>query len=139
MSNVEHPRLRDGEWLLAAVGLLAALLVGCSRTGTVEVSAAAPPTVPVTAPSGDVETFQGSVASLDTANGMLVVAVQIVWTPVLKADPHERRVAIGPQTRWEPLGNGMAALRVGDEVQVEATSGPDGTWRARKVSLFDID
>ncbi len=139
MSNVEHQRFREGEWVLAAVGLLVALLVSCSRPSVVEVSAAAPPRAPATAPAGDVETFQGSLTSIDRGSGELVVAVRMIWAPVLKADRHDRRVLLAPQTRWEPAGNGIAGLYVGDEVQVEAAAGPDGTWQARKISLFDID
>ena len=139
MSNVKHQRFREAEWVLAAVGVLAALLVSCSRPSVVEVSAAAPPTTAVTAPAGDVETFHGAVASIDRGRGELVVAVQMIWAPVLKADRHDRRVVLGPQTRWEPAGNGLAGLYVADEVQIEATVGPDGTWQARKISLFDID
>lgn len=139
MSHIEHARFRDGEWVLAAVGLLAALLLSCSRPGDIEVSAGAPLTAPVTAPRGEVSSFQGSVASIDVHSGELVVAVQIVWTPVLKADRHDRRVVLGPHTRWEPPGNGPAALRAGDQVQVEGERTPDDRWQARTVQLFDVD
>jgi hypothetical protein len=138
MSNTQHSRVRDGDWLLLAVGVLAALLVSCSRANSVEVRSAAPP-APVTAPPGDIEAFQGSVASIDMATAELQVAVQIVWAPVLRAERSQRLVVAGPQTRWEPLGNGIAGLHVGDEVQVEATSGADGRWHAVTISLFDID
>jgi hypothetical protein len=126
--------------VLAAVGLCAALLAGCSRATTVEVSASAsvPPAPPPTA-AGPAETFQGAVASIDTTNKELVVDVQIVWAPVLKAERGERRVALAPQTRWEPAGTTLALLRLGDEVQVEAVIGPDGIWEARQLQLFDID
>lgn len=139
MSNVEHAKFRDGDLLLAAVGLLAALLVSCSRVDTVEVSAAAPPKPPVTAADRPGSTFQGSVASIDLDAGELVVAVQIVWAPVLEADRHDRRVVVSPSTQWEPGPSGLASLHLGDEVQVEAVGGPDGAWLASKVSLFDID
>ena len=140
MSNVEHGKSRRGERVLAAVGLCAVLLAGCSRTNTVEVSASAslPPAPPPTA-AGPAETFQGALAAVDVANEELVVDVQIVWAPVLKAERGERRVALGPQTRWEPAGTTLALLRVGDEVQVEAVIGPDGIWEARQLQLFDID
>jgi hypothetical protein len=140
MSNVEHGRSRRGERVLAAIGLCAALLAGCSRASTVQVSASAslPPAPPPTA-AGPVETFQGAVGSLDVPAGELVVNVQIVWAPVLKAERGERRVAVGPHTLWEPAGTALALLRVGDEVQVEAVMGPDGIWEARQVQLFDID
>ncbi len=139
MSNVEHSRFRRGERLLAAVGLFAALLVGCSRA-TVEVSASAslPPAPPPTA-AGPTESFQGAVASIDLVAEELLVDVQILWAPVIKADRHERRVTVSPQTRWEPSATSLALLREGDEVQVEAVSAPDGTWEARQVQLFDID
>lgn len=140
MFNVEHGKSRRSERVLAAVGLCAALLVGCSRSSTVEVSASAavPPGPPPTA-AGPTETFQGSVAAIDVTAEELVMDVQIVWAPVLKAERGDRRVALGPQTSWEPAGITLALLRVGDEIQVEAAMGPDGTWEARQVQLFDID
>ncbi len=139
MSNVEHRRSRRGERVLVAVGLFAALLVGCSRATTVEVSASAslPPAPPTTA--APTESFQGAVAAIDLPSEELVVNVQIVWAPVLKADRHERRVAVGPQTRWEPAGTTLALLRVGDEIQVQAAVAADGTWEAGQVQLFDVD
>ena len=138
MWKMDGTRGGEGNVLLAA-GLLAALLVSCSRAGTVEVSAAGSPSAPVTALEGDVSTFQGEVTSIDVVSGEVVVAVQIVWTPVLKADPHERRVVVGSGTRWEPIGNGLASLHVGDPIQVDAARSPDGRWRARTVQLFDLD
>ena len=140
MSNVDHRRVRRGQRMLVAVGLSAVLLAGCGRASTVEVSASGslPPAPPSTA-GGPTESFQGAVASIDPVTNELVVNVQIVWAPVIKADRHERRVAVGPQTRWQPAATGLDLLRVGDEVQVEAVSRPDGTWEARQVQLFDID
>jgi hypothetical protein len=140
MSNVEQGKSRRSERVLAAVGLCAALLVGCSRASTVEVSASAsvPPGPPPTA-AGPTETFQGSVAAIDVPGEALVMDVQIVWAPVLRAERGERRLALGPQTTWEPAGTALAVLRVGDEIQVEAAIGPDGTWEARQVQLFDVD
>ena len=140
MSNVEHGKSRRGERVFAAIGLCAALVAGCSRANTVEVSASAslPPAPPPTA-AGPAETFEGAVAAIDTASEELVVDVQIVWAPVLKAERGARRVALGPQTRWEPAGTALAVLRVGDEVQVDAVIGPDGIWEARQLQLFDID
>ena len=140
MSNVEHQRVRRAERMLLAVGLFGALLAGCSRAATVEVRASGslPPAPPPSA-AGPAESFQGAVASIDPVTNELVVNVQIVWAPVIKADRHERRVAVGPQTRWQPAATGLDLLRVGDEVQVEAVSRPDGTWEARQVQLFDID
>ena len=139
MSNMEKRGRRRGGWVFAAVGLSAAILVGCGPGTTVEVSASAsrPPAPPTT--TGPTEKFQGAVATIDLGANELVVDVKIVWAPVIKAERQERRVAVGPQTRWEPAGTGLAALRQGDEVQVEAASGPDETWEARQVQLFDID
>ncbi|HEX2048928.1 MAG TPA: DUF5666 domain-containing protein [Acidimicrobiales bacterium] len=140
MSNVEHGGSRRSERVLAAVALCAALFAGCSRAATVEVSASAPlPAAPLTTAAGPTETFQGALAAVDVSAEELVVDVQIVWAPVLKADRHQRTVTVGPHTSWEPGGTALAVLRVGDEVQVEAVSGPDGTWDARQVQLFDID
>lgn len=140
MSNVAYSRVRRGERLLAAAGLLAALLVGCSRATTIEVRASmAPPPAPPSTTAGPSESFQGAVAAIDFEAGELVVDVQIVWAPVIKAERQERRVTVGPQTRWEPAPTSLALLRVGDEVQVEGVGAPDGTWEARTVQLFDID
>ena len=140
MSIVEDSRFRRGHQVIAAVGLLAALLVGCSRATTVEVSASGSvPSAPPPTTAGPTESFQGAVKAIDLAAGELVVDVQIVWAPVIKAERQERRVAVGPQTRWEPLRTTLALLGPGDEVQVEAVLGPDGTWEARQVQLFDID
>jgi hypothetical protein len=58
---------------------------------------------------------------------------------VLKAGPHERRVQVGPETRWEPGPGDIALLHVGDEVQVRAVSSPGETWQALEVMLLDID
>ncbi len=140
MSNVDHRRVRRRERVLVAAGLFVALLAGCSRASDVEVSASAslPPAPPPTT-AGPAESFQGAVTSIDVAAGEFVVGVHIVWAPVIKADPHERRVTVGPQTRWQPSQTSLALLRAGDEVQVEAVSAPDGTWEARQVQLFDID
>ena len=137
--DVEHGRVGRGELLLAGVGLLAALLVSCTRVPTIEVSAGAPPALAGPVPTEPESTFQGSVASLDPAAAELVVDVRIVWTPVLTAERSERRVSVSPATRWEPAGTGLPGLRRGDEVQVKADSGPDGTWRARSIQLFDIE
>jgi hypothetical protein len=81
-------------------------------------------------------TFQGSVTAIDSEAGLIVVAVRIVWAPVMEARPHERRVSVDTATRWEPE---VSQLLVGDEVQVEAEDATDGTWRATRVQLFDID
>ena len=142
MSNMEHRGVRQGEWLLVAVGLglLATLLVGCSRGDGVEVSAGGIPPVPsTTAPAVPGEKFQGSVASVDVNREEFVVAVEIVWTPVLKATQEDRPVTVDAQTRWATGAGGLAELRAGEAVQVEAVSLPDGTWRARQVQLFDVD
>ena len=140
MSSVEHSRFRRRERVLVAAGLFAALLVGCSRASTVEVSASAPlPPAPPPTTAGPSESFQGAVTAIDLVAGEVVVDVQIVWAPVIKADRHERRVTVDPQTRWEPSTNTLAVLRNGDEIQVEAVGAPDGTWQARRVQLFDID
>jgi hypothetical protein len=96
-----------------------------------------PPAMP--APSEPATRFQGAVASIDAAAGSVVVDVQLVWTPVLKAERHERRVRIDAGTRWEPASVGLAGLRVGEEVQVESAEAVDGVWPALRVQLFDID
>ncbi len=139
MSNMEHRGVRQGEWVLAAVGLLAALLVSCSRVDNVEVSASGLPPASSTATGEPGERFQGAVAAVDAAADHFVLAVRIVWTPVLKAAQEDRQVIVGPQTRWVPSTAGAAQLRVGEDVQVEAVSLPDGTWQARTVQLFDVD
>ena len=137
MSDVVRTRCRRSPRTLLLAGLLAASLLACGRAQPVEVGLSGlPPAVPPTSVPETV--FQGSVASVDAGAGALVVDVTIVWTPVIKADPHPRRVLIDAGTRWEPA-LGIADLRVGEEVQVEAVDAGDGNWRALRVQLFDID
>jgi hypothetical protein len=103
----------------------------------VAVSGGLPPAVPAPAPGPDPATrFQGSVASVEA--GAMVVDVKIVWTPVLKAEPHQRRVIVDAGTRWD-LGMSLIDVRAGDEVQVDAADPVDGSWPALRVQLFDID
>ncbi len=129
--------------VLAVVGLLALLLVGCARADSIEVSASAPPSVPpavpAPAPAEPDATFQGAVIVVDLDTNEVGVAVQIEWQPVLRAVREDRRVAVSADTRWAPAGTGLAMLHAGDEVQVDAVRGPDGTWQAQQVQLFDID
>ena len=136
MSNVHHAKWRESGRMLAAAGLLAALLVGCRGSGSVEVSAAGLPPVS----NGELgSTFQGSIASVDLATGEFVVAVQIVWTPVLKADRHERRVVVDAGPRWVPAEASVSQLRVGDNVQTKALATADDRWRALEVIVVDVD
>ena len=137
MSDVGRTRCRQALSRLLVAGALSALLVACGRTQPMEVAVSGLPPAPP--PSSEPATkFQGSVASVDAGAGALVVNVQIVWTPVLEADPHERRVVVGAATRWD-RGLSLSGLRVGDEVQVEATDPVDGSWPALRVQLFDIE
>jgi len=128
---------------LVVVVLVTALLTGCGgRAERVEVRAAGPIAAPhpaKTTTSMSTSTFQGAVAAVDRTTGTLVVAVQIVWAPVLEARAHERRVQIDGQTAWEPGPGDISRLAVGEEVQVYAEEAPDGTWRAVKILLMDID
>ena len=139
MAHVEQGRVRRGEWVLAAVGLLASLLVSCTRADSVEVSSSAVPPAPTASSPAPGSRFQGAVTAVDLDRGELTVAVQIEWMPVLRAVREDRRVAVGADTRWVPAGTEFAMLHVGDEVQVDAVSGPDGTWQAQQVQLVDID
>jgi hypothetical protein len=140
-----HSRVKRPARPLAVAGLLAVLLAGCGRVTTMEVSAlSSPPTqppaqAPAPVPEGAVSSFQGQVAAIDARVGEIVVAVSMVWTPVFEAGAHERRVVLDPHTAWEPLENTIDLLHVGDEVQVTAVEASDGSWRASKVQLFDID
>ncbi len=138
MSDVGRTRCRRSSTRLLVAGLLSAFLFSCGRAEPVEVAVSgglppAPP--PVTEPA---TTFQGSVASVDTDDGVLLVDVTIVWTPVITAGGHERRVLVDAGTRWE-RGLRLAGLRVGDEVQVDAADEVDDGWPALRVRLFDID
>lgn len=137
MSDVGRTRYRRSSTRLLVAGLLSAFLFSCGRAEPVEVAISglppAPP--PVSEPA---TTFQGSVASVDAGAGVLVVDVTIVWTPVITAGGHERRVLVDAGTRWE-RGLTLAALRAGDEVQVDAADPVDGSWPALRVRLFDID
>lgn len=134
-------RRRGGR--LIVVALLGALLAGCGdRVERVEVSAPDPIAAPrpvETTTSTSTSTFQGAVAAVDRTTRTVVVAVTIVWAPVMEARAHERRVQIDGQTVWEPGPGDISRLAVGEEIQVDADDVPDGTWRAVKVLLMDID
>jgi hypothetical protein len=133
MSDVGQARCRR----LLVAGLLSALLVSCGPSESTEVAVSG---VPPALPAGPEPTtsFQGSVAQVDAATGIVTVAVQIIWTPVLKKDPHERRVLVDAQTQWDPAPRPLADFRVGEEVQVEAVEAVEGVWPAVKVQLLDI-
>lgn len=133
MSNVAHARYRR----LLVAGVLSATLLACGRAAPVEIGMSGlPPAGPVgPAPA---TSFQGQVASVDAGTGLVVVAVQIIWTPVLRAEAHERTVLVDPQTRWDPAPVGLASL-VGTEVQVDAAEEVEGVWPALRLQLLDID
>jgi hypothetical protein len=126
-----------------AAGLLVVLgftaLLACGRAEPVEVGAAAAGSRSasvVDPPAADVSSFQGAVAAVDSASGEVTVAVQIVWTPQIKAEPHERRVIVDHDTRWDPV---RSDLQVGEDIQVRAQPTDDGRWRALQIQLFDLD
>ncbi|HET7719448.1 MAG TPA: hypothetical protein VFK43_05730 [Acidimicrobiales bacterium] len=138
MADVGRTRSRRSPTrLLVAGALLSATLLACGRPAPVEVAVSGLPPAPPPA-SEPATVFQGSVASVDAGAGLLVVDVTIVWTPVITAGGHQRRVLIGAGTRWE-RGLTLAGLRGGDEVQVDAADAVDGSWPALRVRLFDID
>lgn len=134
MPDIGHLRYRR----LLAAGLLSAVLVSCGRAQPVQMAVSGlPPAVPpATAPT---TSFQGQVAAVDADAGIVTMAVQIVWTPVLKADPHERKVLMDARTGWDPAPRSLSDLRVGEELQVEAVEAVEGVWPAVKVQLLDID
>ena len=140
MSDVVHARSkRQWVWRSGVVVVLAALAGGCGGLGQVQVSASAP-VAPFTRPAdGPTTSFQGAVTSLDGEAGMMVVAVQIVWAPVLRAEAHERRVLVDRATGWDPAREGLSQVFIGDEVQVDALDVADGPWRALRIRLLDID
>ena len=76
--------------------------------------------------------------SVDAGGGSFVVAVWMVWAPVMEARTHERRVVVDAGTRWDLGALGVGDLRVGEEVQVEGDPA-GGDWRASRVRLFDVD
>lgn len=134
MADVGHARCRR----LLLAGMLLATLVACQRVEEVQIGATGlPPTGP--APSNPTTSFQGQVAAVDASNGIVTMAVQIVWTPVLRAEPHERKVLVDGQTRWDPAPRLLSDLRVGEELQVDAVDAVEGVWPAVKVQLLDID
>ena len=114
------------------------MLLACSRVGTVEVQTRAGATVEAPPPQPP-SSFQGQVAQVLPAGDEFVVAVQVVWAPVLEAARSERRVIVDPDTRWEPSEARGSQLQVGDEVQVQAHGLADGRWRALEVMLLDVD
>ena len=136
MSDVGRARCRRSTRPLVAVALLSTFVLGCGRSERIEVSAAAP--LPVAAPPAPTTSFQGAVTTFDRAAGHLTVAVKIVWTPVLKADRHDREVVVDADTLWDP-STASADVLVGDEVQVESMDAVDGRWPAVRIQLLDID
>ena len=140
MRQSEHEKPSGGTRLLVVAGMVGALMTACGgQLQTVEVTGPAAATASPLLPPGPLETFQGEVAEVDVDAGEILLEVQIVWAPVLRADPHQRLVLVDPQTRWEPGAAGITGLHVGDPVQVEGVRAPDGSWRAVEVQLFDID
>lgn len=141
MSDVGRARCRRLMRPVVAVALLSSFALGCGRAEQVRVVAAPLPvsTPPaISALPAPTSSFQGAVTSFDRAAGHLTVAVQIVWTPVLKAERHDREVVVGPDTLWDPSTAATDVL-IGDEVQVEAEDAVDGRWPAVRVQLLDID
>jgi len=139
MSDVGRTRgRRSPTRLLVATALLSATLLACGRSAPVEVAVSGLPPAPPPAAAEPATVFQGSVASVDAGAGVVVVDVTIVWTPVITAGGHERRVLVDAGTRWE-RGLTLAGLRAGDEVQVDAADEVDDGWPALRVRLFDID
>jgi len=132
MAGVGQARYRR----LVVAGLLSATLVACGRAAPVEIGMSGlPPAAAATT------SFQGQVASVDLGSGIAVVDVQIIWTPVLTAHRHERKVLVDAGTRWEPASpaSGLSGLKVGEEIQVEAVEAVEGVWPAVLVQLFDVD
>jgi hypothetical protein len=138
MSKFGRTRCRSHGRLLVASALLSATLLSCGRSAPVEVTAIGLPPAPPPPASEPATRFQGSVVSVDAGAGVVVVNVSIVWTPVISAGGEERRVTVGPGTRWDH-GVTLAGLRAGEEVQVDAAHPVDGSWPALRVQLFDID
>jgi hypothetical protein len=137
MSEVGYATRRRAVRPLVLAAALSAVLAGCGGTDDLRVSAAlAPP--PAAASPAPASKFQGSVTSVDADGRTFVVAVQIVWTPVMEATAHDRRVLVDAGTRWDAGPLSLTDLRPGEEVQVEADPAGDD-WRASRVQLFDVD
>ena len=141
MSVVRRARWTRTAKVIAGAALLSGLLMACGRGGAQLTVAGAglPPALPVPSPPAPTTSFQGSVASVDAASGLMVVDVQIVWTPAIQAGAHQRRVLVDGQTRWEPAPAPLDDRLVGGEVQVEALDAVEGVWPAVKLQLLDID
>lgn len=133
-ARTAHARLTRAAGVLAVLGFT--VLMACGRSDRVEVSAASASPPAATPPAADISSFQGTVAAIDRASGDVTVRVQIVWTPVIKADPHDRIVTIDGDTQWVPA---RSDLQVGEDVQVKATAAPDGRWQAVQIQLFDLE
>lgn len=117
---------------------LAGILTACGAGEQVAVTGAAPRPAPAGPPAAE-STFQGSVASVDVEASTMVVAVQIVWKPVIEARAEERRVIVDRGTAWGSAALHLSDLHVGEPVQVDADPVPGGAWRAVRVQLFDLD
>jgi len=135
MSNVGHTSWMRAARTFVLASALAGLLTACSTGEQVAVTGSVPPPPAVAAAS----TFQGSVASVDAGAGTMVVAVEIVWKPVIQARSEERRVIVDGGTAWGETPLRLGDLHVGEQIQVDANPAPDGAWRAVRVQLFDVD
>lgn len=128
--------------LVVAGALLSGLMLACGASAPVQVAVSGLPPAPAPRPGpgpGPTTIFQGAVASVDPATGIMAVDVHIVWTPAIQAGAHQRRVLVDRATRWDPAPAPLSDRLVGADVQVEALDAVEGIWPAVKVQLVDID
>lgn len=141
MFDVGRTRCRWASARLVVAGaLLSGFLLACGASQPVEVAVSGlPPAPPVPAPPAPTTIFQGTVASVDPATGIVAVDVHIVWAPAIQGGAHQRRVLVDRATRWDPAPAALSDRLVGADVQVEALDAVEGVWPALKVQLVDID
>lgn len=137
-----HGTLRPGtrRWVrrVALVAVSAGLLVACSGKGTeVQVGTVGPVKPP--APAAPADVFQGEVAAVRVDAAEIVVSAHLSWAPTIGPLAEDRRVVVGPTTRWQPGEATLPTLQVGQPIQVKADRSADGVWRAQEIMLVDVD
>ncbi len=89
--------------------------------------------------TGPCEVLEGVVTSVDAAEGQLVVAVDLAWSPDLRTDVGEARFTVSDATLFLPEQTPLHAMVPGEEVMVRSTAeGADGR-HALSVVRVDRD
>lgn len=122
-----------------ALFLLVAACAPASGSAPTEVVASEEVAEPERCGSGPCEVLEGVVTSINAAEGHLVVAVDLAWSPELRTGVGETRFTVSDATLFLPEQRALSALVPGEEVMVRATAeGPEGR-HALSVVRVDRD